>query len=344
MLFTGDAQHVGAFAMKEPRIGITKGCVVLGLTLIILQPALRLMAAEPPFYSGKTLRVITGFAAGGTIDLRARLIARHLPQYIPGNPGVMVQSMVGAGGMVAANYALAIAKPDGLTLLHSPSGTVMNTLLTTTEVRYDIRKVPFLWLGSDSWLTVVGAKTTQINNAEDILKTTALLRVGGTGVTSVRSLRLKLALELLGVDHIWVTGYKGSSDLLLALEKGEIHLFEDPQDGYKSNIQPREKEGIAAVLWQTGILTPDERFKRSPHFPDMPTLDEILANNKKTGPRWEAWKAAVVPQSFQYLIAVAPGVPAEQVAILSRALQQMTHNSQFRAEFEKTLGGQPDVL
>lgn len=330
--------------MKSPNAHYFPKSVLLVSTLIFLLPIQILEGGEPAFYSGKTLRIITGFAAGGTIDLRARLIARHLPQYIPGNPGIMVQSMVGAGGMVAANYALDIAKPDGLTLLHSPSGTVMNSLLTTADVRYDIRKVPFLWLGSDSWLTVVNPKTTGINNAREILKSGAALRVGGSGVTSVRSLRPKLALELLGVEHTWVTGYKGSSDLLLALEKGEIHIFEDPQDGYKVNIQPREKEGIAAVLWQTGILTPDEKFKRSPLFPNLPTLDEILPKDKKTGARWEAWKAAVVPQSFQYLIAVAPGVPEERIAILTRGLEQMTLDAQFRAEFEKTLGEPPDVL
>jgi tripartite-type tricarboxylate transporter receptor subunit TctC len=246
--------------------------------------------------------------------------------------------------MVAANYALGISKPDGLTLLHSPSGTVMNTLLTTAEVRYDIRKVSFLWLGSDSWLTVLAAKTTQVRRVEDLGRAAVKLRVGGTGVTSVRSLRPKLALELLGVDHVWVTGYQGSSDLLLALEKGEIHLFEDPQDGYKTNVQPREKAGILALLWQTGILAPDESFKRSRHFPNLPTLDEILPKERKSGPRWEAWKAAVAPQSFQYLIAVAPGVPADRVAILNRGLERVTQDSEFAREFEKTLGEAPDAV
>ncbi len=315
--------------------------VVLVLALVLFTQKVK--AAEQNFYAGKTLRIVTGFAPGGTIDLRARLLARFLPKYIAGNPDIIVQTMTGAGGMVAANYALGIVKPDGLTLLHSPSGTVMNTLLTTAEVRYDIRQVPFLWVGTDSWLTVIAPKTTQVRRAEDLVRAAVKLRVGGTGVTSVRSFRPKLALELLGVDHTWVTGYQGSSDLLLALEKGEIHLFEDPQDGYKTNVQPREKAGIAALLWQTGNLAPDETFKRSRHFPNLPTLDEILPREKKIGPRWEAWKAAVVPQSFQYLIAVAPGVPAERIAVLNRGLERVTQDREFAHEFEKTLGEPPDA-
>lgn len=328
--------------MRSSNLRPTMACILL--LLILAHSVQTVSAAEPPFYAGKTVRIIAGFAPGGTIDLRARLFARYLTKYIPGNPAVIVQNMTGAGGLVAANYAFGVAKPDGLTLLHFPSSTVMNTFLTTTNIQYDIRKVHILWLGSDSWLSVINPKSTQVKKAEDLLRMSTQLRVGGSGVTSLRSLRPKLALELFGVEHTWVTGYKGSSDLLLAFEKGEIHLFEDPQDGYKSNIQPREKEGIAMVLWQTGIIAPDESFKRSELLPHVPTLDEVLPKEKKTGAKWEAWKAAVIPQAFQYSIGVAPGVPPERIAVLSRALEQMTQDSEFRAEFERALGDSPDAL
>lgn len=300
--------------------------------------------AEPPFYAGKTVTIVAGFSPGGTIDLRARLFARYLVKHIPGNPSIIVQNMTGAGGLVAANYVFSVAKPDGLTLLHFPSSTVMNTFLTTTNLKYDIRNVPILWLGSDSWLTVINPKVTQVTKAEDIGRAAVQLRVGATGVTSLRSLRPKLAVELFGANHTWVTGYKGSSDLLLAFEQGEVHLFEDPQDGYKSNVQPREKSGTAAVLWQTGILGTDDTFKRSEQLPHIPTLAEVLPKEKQAGPKWEAWKAAVIPQAFQYSIGVTPGVPAERIKILGDALARMTQDPEFRADFEKALGEPPDAL
>ena len=315
----------------------------LGFALFIWLSAQAGFTAEQPFYSGKTVSIIAGFAPGGTIDIRARLFARYLSKYLPGNPSVLVQNTVGAGGLVAANHVFSVAKPDGLTLLHFPSSTVMNTFLTSsTNVKYDIRQVPIIWLGADSWLTVANPNTTGLKKAQDILKASMPLRVGGSGVSSLRSIRPKLALELYGVDHTWVNGYKGSSDLLLAFEKGEIHIFEDPQDGYHANIEPRETSDTAAVLWQTGIIGTDESFTRSKLLPHVPNLDEVLPKEKKHGPRWEAWKAAVIPQAFQYSVGLHPGTPRDRITMLSQAFAKMTQDPEFRADFEKALGEAPD--
>lgn len=315
--------------------------VVGFLAIFSIAPA---PAADAPFYAGKTITIVAGFAPGGTIDIRARLFARHLGKWVPGNPAIVVQNMTGAGGLVAANYVFGVAKPDGLTLLHFPSSTVMNTLLTPATAKYDIRQVPVFWLGSDSWLTVINAKVTQIKKAEELLRSPLKLAVGGSGSTSLRSLRPKLALEIFGVEHTWVTGYKGSADLLLAFERGEIQIFEDPQDGYRANIQPRERDGLAAVLWQTGILNPDESFRRAELLPHIPTLAEVVPRERQRGPRWEAWKAAVVPQTFQYAVATTPGVPAERLAILVRAFEKMTQDPAFRKDFESSLGEPPNAV
>ena len=330
--------------MSRSKLTFAVSCAALALTAILAQASQNILAAEQPFYQGKTIRIVAGFAPGGTIDLRARLFARYLPKYIPGNPLIIVQNMVGAGGMVAANNVFAASKPDGLSLLHFPSSTVMNTFLTAQTAQYDIRKVPILWMGSDSWLTVINPQTTQVRKAADLHRSSVKLAVGASGVTRLRSLRPKLGLKLFGVEHAWVTGYKGSADLLAAFERGEIHVFEDPQDGYKANIQPREKDGVAVVLWQTGIMAPDETFKRSEMLPQVPTLAEVLPREKQTGPAWEAWKAAVIPQGFQYSVGVTPGVPAERIAILTRAFEQVTADPAFRNDFTKALGEPPDAL
>ena len=294
-------------------------------------------AAQKSFFAGKTMRFIGGFSPGGSIDLRARLFARYLPKYIPGKPKAIVQNITGAGGIIAANYTYAVAKPDGLTLLHFPSSTIMNTFLRAGKVHYDIRKMPIIWVQADSWVAVFNPKTSKVKTAKDLSRTSVELAAGGSGVTSLRSLRPKLALVLLGVKHKWVIGYRGSAGLMAAMDRGEIHLSEHPLAGYKQLIGPREKEGTAAIVWQTGNLKSDGSFERSPLLPNVPTLAEILPVAKKKGRIWEAWKAAVAPQLFQSSVALPPNVPADRIATLSKAFKELEKDKAYQKDFERIL-------
>ena len=77
----------------------------------------RSVAAQADFYNGKTIRIIVGLSTGGGYDRAARMMARQMGKYIPGNPSIVVQNMPGAGSVTAANYVWGVAKPDGLTIL-----------------------------------------------------------------------------------------------------------------------------------------------------------------------------------------------------------------------------------
>ena len=102
--------------------------------------------AQANFYQGKTVTVVVGSAPGGLYDLWARLLARTMGKYIPGNPNMLVQNMPGAGSMVAANYLYGIAKPDGLTVGMFQTHLYLTQLVGQSEVRFDVNK--FNWLGS----------------------------------------------------------------------------------------------------------------------------------------------------------------------------------------------------
>ena len=104
------------------------------------------LAQSEPFYKGKTVRIMVGFAPGGVMDLWARLLAQHLGKYIPGQPSVIVQNMTGAGSMTAANYVYSVAKPDGLTLGLIFPALYFDQHLGAKEVQYDWAK--FVWIGS----------------------------------------------------------------------------------------------------------------------------------------------------------------------------------------------------
>ena len=95
------------------------------------------LIAQAPFYQGKTLTIVVGFTPGGAVDLWARVVARHWPKYIPGNPDIIVQNMPGGGSMVAANYVNGVAKPDGLTLASIAPALYFDQLIGRKEVQFD---------------------------------------------------------------------------------------------------------------------------------------------------------------------------------------------------------------
>jgi tripartite-type tricarboxylate transporter receptor subunit TctC len=152
------------------------------LSLQLLPP--RALGASHTFYEGKTIRIIVGLPPGGGVDIRARIFARHLPKWIPGNPRVIVQNMLGAAGLVAANYAFAVAKPDGLTIHHFPASTVMDAFLAPDRVKYDPGKLHILRASGDIWLTVINPKTTQVRDAKALPRAAVRLAVGATAPTS----------------------------------------------------------------------------------------------------------------------------------------------------------------
>src|SRR5262245_21837640 len=101
---------------------------------------------NPPFYQGKTIRIIVGSDSGGLYDLWARLFAKDMPKHIPGNPSMIVQNMPGAGGLAATNYLYGLAKSDGLTLGMFQAHRYMQQLTGAEEVKFDLRK--FNWIGT----------------------------------------------------------------------------------------------------------------------------------------------------------------------------------------------------
>ncbi len=122
--------------------------VALGVSLAgVPSPAVPMANAQAqPFYQGKTIRIVVGFTPGGFYDRWARLLARYMPKYIPGNPEMIVQNMPGASSVIAANYVYNVAKGDGLTLLVPINSLYLDQLVERKEVQFDVRK--FEWIGT----------------------------------------------------------------------------------------------------------------------------------------------------------------------------------------------------
>ena len=130
--------------------------------------------AQQPFYQGKTLRIVVSSAAGGGSDTTARILARHLSRYVPGNPAIIVENMPGGGDIVGINYVYNVAKPDGLTLLFS-TGAPITQLLNPPEMKFDILKMQFIGGSSESVAAFIRNDKTGIKSVSDLTKQPALL-------------------------------------------------------------------------------------------------------------------------------------------------------------------------
>src|SRR5215475_2460675 len=180
-----------------------------------------LYAAQPAF-EGKTIRIVVGFSAGGGFDTYSRAIARHMTKHIPGNPTIIVENMTGAGSIVAANYLYRIAKPDGLTIGNFHGFQVLNQVLGASGIEFDARK--FEWLGVPVQDTGACALTraSGITNLEQWKAAKQPVKLGGVGPGDASYGMARVLKEVLGLPVQPIPGYKGTAEIRLAAESGEI--------------------------------------------------------------------------------------------------------------------------
>ena len=235
----------------------------------------RVAAQDQQFYQGKTIKVVVGFTSGGFYDRWSRLLVRHVPKYLPGNPEMVVQNMPGAGGMIAANHIYSVAKPDGLSVAMLSYGLYLDQLVGRKEVQYDARK--FNWIGSPekSEVLMYMRSDAPFKSIEDIRKASTPPKCGSTGTAGTDYILARLIEETLGAKIDTVLGYPGGSEIDLAVEKGEVQcrgLTAAPYFGREPFISWR-KRNFVNVLIYGGV-------KRDPRIPDTPTIYEIFDKEK----------------------------------------------------------------
>jgi len=219
--------------------------------LLIISPSV--FAAEP-FYQGKTLRVVVASAAGGGSDIVARLMMRHLPRHIPGNPTIVVENMPGAGEIIGTNYVYGKAKSDGLTALFA-TGTPINQLIELPGIEFDVTKMPIIGGSSESVAAFVRTDKTGVKSARDLLNPKAAIVIGGSGYGSIKDVSMLAAMNLLGVKNpTYVTGYGGAGPIRLAYERGEVNFTQETAVGISRSVLPWVREGWTSVLYQVGFL------------------------------------------------------------------------------------------
>src|ERR1700685_2472581 len=207
-----------ARAIPQILVAAARLALLLAVLPFVFRPAVAQSPAE--FYKGKTISLITSTGVGGTYDAVARLIARHMPRYIPGNPTIIVQNMPGGGNVIATNYMYNIAPKDGTAIATIHSAMPLQQALDAGGVRYDSDQ--FNWLGSTGSQNEVilvwhsaGIKTLEQAAEKEVI-------LGGTGSGAGIVLLPVLVNNLLGTKFKIVTGYRTSEDVNLGMERGEV--------------------------------------------------------------------------------------------------------------------------
>ena len=302
--------------------------LIFGL-LLLVAPSSDLLA-QPSFFEGKSGRVLVGFTPGGSYDLWARLIAQHMSKHIPGNPSFVVQNMTGGGSMVAANYIYNVAKPDGLTFGVVTPGLYIEQLSGRKEVQYDWGK--FSWIGSPERTDRIFyiRADTPYKILEDLRKATEPPKCGATGVGTASYYWPRLLAETFGFKVNIVAGYPGSSDVNLAIEKGEVHCWGGTVQAFFGSEPGRTwaKTGYVRVLTQGGQ-------KRHPQLADVPTVWNLMDKHGASESTRRVAKVLLSPDDLGRPFFGPPGVPADRVKILRDAFAKILNDPDVAAEAQK---------
>ena len=280
------------------------------------------------FYEGKTVRIIVGSSPGGGYDYWARMLARHMPKYLTGNPEVVVQNMPGGGSMAATNYVYGVAKPDGLTIGMPNQAIHLLQLIGAKEVKFDIQK--FSWIGSpDRNPTILYIRAdTPYRTIDDVIKAKVPPKCGGSGREGSS---IVFALEdLIGAKFEVVLGYQGGSQTDLAIERAEVicrsmglgaHFSRQPFTAWHTKEFDRH-------LVQTGRRRDDRAL-------DTPTIFELLDRYKTTEVGRRLASVLTAGENFGHPMIAPPGAPPERVKMLREAYEKTLKDPELIAEVKK---------
>lgn len=294
------------------------GFALVALVMLAIAPSI---TADETFYQGKTLRIVVGYSPGGTADADARLIARHLPKHIPGNPNIIVQNVPGAGGIVAINLAYKAAKPDGLSIFQLGSGHYLLQMVGKKEVQYDLTRMPILGAWATDAKALFIRSDTPYRSIEDIRKAKEPPIIGTHGRATLVDIYNIAWQEALGIKLKLIPGYESAAQFA-AVERGEVHGRTNSAGASLRTVPHWIKENFAPPVVQAGP-------ERDPRLGDTPTVYDL---NPNPGAFYEAINTGL---SIERPYVLPPGTPPDRVAILRQAWQELMKDEQFIANAEK---------
>jgi tripartite-type tricarboxylate transporter receptor subunit TctC len=276
--------------------------------------------AVADFYHGRTVTLFVGYSVGGGYDNYARVLARHLGNHIPGNPSVLPQNMPGAGSLRALNYLYNAAPKDGSAIGTFGRGLAMEPLIGSSPTQFDARKL--LWLGSGSdEISLCGTwHASRIKSWNDMQ--TVPFTVGGEGSGSDPDIFAAMMKNVFGVKLRIVSGYPGSAEVALAVERGEV----DGRCGWSlSSLRQMRPDWLATRQFKPIVQL---NLTESPELPEVPAITELATSETQR----QILKLVLSRQSMARPFAAPPGLPADRAAALRAAFDRTMADQEFIAE------------
>lgn len=273
------------------------------------------------FYKGRNVTLVIGYSVGGGYDAYARLLGRYFGKHIPGNPAIIPEQMTGAGSLRSANFIYSVAAKDGSVFGTFSRSMGISPLVDKAE--FDSRK--FTWLGSvtDDNTICVTWNTSPIKNWDDFLNKPS--KFGGEGAGSDPDIWTLLYKNVFGAKAQLVSGYPGTNDTVLAMERGEI----DGLCGISwSTIKSRHPEWLTSH--SVNIIV-QAALKKEPEISSVPLATELT----KTPEQLQIIKLLLVSQAMARPFAAPPDIPADRKAALLAAFDATMKDADFLAEAQK---------
>jgi tripartite-type tricarboxylate transporter receptor subunit TctC len=299
------------------------GTLLTGVLLATARAASASADEVASFYQGHPLNIVVGYSAGGGYDLYARVLGRYISKYLPGHPTIVPQNMPGAGGLRASNYIYSTAPKDGSVIGTFSRSIPTMPLVTPSAAKFDGRK--FSWIGSmssDTSLCLTSSKS-QVKTFQDML--TRQVVMGGQFAAADSDIYAHLYKNVFGAKIKLVSGYPGTNDITLAMERGEV-------------------DGICGLSWGTlkvahadwiknrsvNILV-QAALKKDAELPDVPLALDLIKDPEKK----QILYLDFAPQAMGRPFAAPPGIPADRKAALTKAFDETMKDPGLLAEAGK---------
>jgi tripartite-type tricarboxylate transporter receptor subunit TctC len=275
------------------------------------------------FYKDKTLTIVVGHEAGTGYDIYGRTLARHIGQHIPGSPNVVPQNMPGAGGLNAANWLYNVAPKDGLAMAIFATEAAFQPLFGSKLAKFD--PVKFSWIGNldESVATCVVSEKSGITSLDQMFQRETL--IGATGATSPTSSFAFGFANFVGAKLKIVQGYKGSADLKIAMQRGEI---EGACGVSLSTLKSQWRDDL-----QSGRVRPIIQFslKKSPELPGV----AHVYDHAKSAEDLQLFDLSFGLHVLGRPVLAPPGLPAERSRALREAFLKTVQHPDFVADMDK---------